>query len=87
MFTEMYDKIKDLEPEERKLIESEIKNKIRIKIQKMRKWTLMPSDWDAMKLKKKCFYYTKASDNNKMTQSEMLEARNRYFEYAGKYLR
>jgi hypothetical protein len=53
----------------------------------LKKMKLMTKSMDGIELRKKSFYYTLGSANNKMSPEELQSAKERYFRYAKKYLK
>jgi hypothetical protein len=56
-------------------------------VRMLKKMKLMSRSIDGMELRRKSFYYTLGSANNKMSTEELQAAKERYFRYAKKYLK
>lgn len=56
-------------------------------IQRLSRLTVLPKHIDGLHIRRTAFYYTSYGANNKMTPQQLLEARNRYFTYAKKYMK
>ena len=56
-------------------------------VKRLKRLKMMDKRMDGMKLRKLSFYYTPASKNNTMTTEELADAKDRYMQYAKKYLK
>ena len=56
-------------------------------VKRLKQLKMLPKKMDGLTLRRLSFYYTSASKNNTMSAEELADAKERYLQYAKKYLR